>query len=235
MNTGYFKEQAFLEAKNRAYDVAKGIVNPILQEVILIQPLADNKQEIILPLTSEQKGTLYTEEKRLDKSDYFIPFEWGMFIGQDATADALPLSNDVYTYPNAAGLTTATATGTAQVWSKGTFNWKIGTTDAFGEYPLRKFFRVPALQKGTTLTAYVNASSADATTTLAFDGQNWDDTMHSFFPSNIEINANKNNQFSINLPSGLTLDPGSSNTNYIIFRFYGYNLPGVDIPANVNP
>jgi len=233
MNTGYFKEQAFLEAKNRAYAVAKGIVNPILQEVILIQPLADNKQEIALPLTSEQKGTLYAEEKRLDKSDYFIPFEWGMFIGQDATADALPLSNDVYTYPNAAGLTTATATGTAQVWSKGTFEWKIGTTDAFGEYPLRKFYRVPVLAKGNTLST--DGQSAGTTYPILHDPQNWNDTMHPFFPSNIEINANKNNQFSINLPSGLTLNPGSSNTNYIIFRFYGYNLPGVDIPANVNP
>lgn len=198
MDNGYFAQQDALTVKNRA--IAEGGNNTNYDRIILIAALTNSTKIIDFELLKDA-GSVITGERRLNRNNKFYVEKFGFFVAQDATANAEPLTSPLFTYPDASGLTTATATGTTAVWNAGLLKWEVNNTQKLGNYPLHKFLFDP----NTANDGYVH-------------------TMHTAFPMVLTIDGGLDNQFSIELPSGLTLDPGASNTNYAILVFDGYNV-----------
>ena len=198
MDQGYFSQQDAKDVKARAY--VKGGNNTNYDRIILIAPLTDSTKVIDFELLKDA-GSVITGERRLNRNNRFFVEKFGFYVAQDATAAAAPLSSPLFTYPDASGLTTATATGTTAVWNAGLLKWEVNNTQKLGDYPLAKFLFDP------------NTGN---------DG--YGSTMHTAFPLVLTIDGGLDNSFSLELPSGLTLNPGGSNTNYAILVFDGYNV-----------
>jgi len=228
MSIGTIAQEIDLNIKSRAQELAGSTnVNAIVDTLILAQPLSSSATKITFPiLKDDQTGTTgITLEKRLNRQDVFMASRWGFFLAKAASVAAVK-DAEMFTYDNATALDTATATGVKALYNRGLVNYKVDNTETLGNFPLKKFYRVPSIQDGTTLTAYVNAASADATTTLALDGQDYDTNMPSIFPlSQFAFDGNVDNELSINLPSGLTLAP-TSGSIYAVFVFDGWTVKG---------
>lgn len=229
---GTVAQQVEFAVKNSAFALGKSVgVNAIIDRLIFAQPLTNNSTQLIFPiLKDDQTGTTgISLEKRLNRQDVFMASRWGFFLAKAASVGAVK-DAPLFTYDNATGLDTATATGVKALYNRGMVNYQVDNTETLGEYPLSKFYRVPELQKSDVLSAYgfVNAASADdeVSNAISLDGQDYDTNMKSIFPlSEFNFNGNVDNKLSINLPSGLTLAPGSG-AIYAILVFDGYTVKG---------
>ena len=178
--------------------------------------------------TREGEGTQLVTERRLKISDAFAVTKIGVFIskvGSSTTAtDAQLSSANLRTYPNASVFTgSGEATNLMAIYN-GFLSLDIDQKIYIDSLPTNQFYQVPEAQQGTTTSAYVDAESADAVTTLALDQTVFNRGMFNS-PVEITLKGQGKNNFKLNLPNTTNLT-GTSSSNQIHLVLGGFLITG---------
>lgn len=156
----------------------------------------------------------------LENNDSFIVTDIALLIkncpdtaaGHAASISYNHYSSLVFTGANDANL---------QAIYNGALSVTIDKTQYLPSLATSVFERIPDTQKGTTTTAYVNASTANATTTIARDAKNH--ALYGFFPVSPFIlkGNNESQSIQVTLPSSVNMT-ADSNGNFATLVFNGY-------------
>ena len=167
-------------------------------------------------------------EKRLEISDAFAVTKIGLFIskvGSDTTPTDAELSGAILrTYPNASVFSgSGEATNLMSIYN-GYLSLTVDQKVVVDSLPTNQFYQVPQTIQGVTTTAYVDAGSGDATTTVPRDQTVFNRGM---FNSPVEITLRGQNKINwqLNLPNSTNLT-GTSSSNQIHLVLGGFLITG---------
>lgn len=169
-------------------------------------------------------------EKRLEISDAFAVTKIGLFISKvgnsTSPTDAQLSSAILRTYPNASVFSGAGALEAANLMAiyNGYLSLTVDQKVVVDSLPTNQFYQVPQTIQGVTTTAYVDAGSSDATTTIPRDQTVFNRGM---FNSPVEITLRGQNKINwkLNLPNSTNLT-GTSSSNQIHLVLGGFLITG---------
>jgi len=165
-------------------------------------------------------GTPSATSILLENNDSFIVTDIALLIKKCANTDAGHAAAISYNhYSNL--VFTQSNDGNLQAIYNGELTIEIDKRQFLPSLAASVFERIPDTQAGTTTTAYVNASTANATTVIARDSKNH--ALYGFFPvSPFVLTGNMTSQnIKIQLPASLNL-AATSDANFATLVFNGY-------------
>ena len=178
--------------------------------------------------TREGEGTQLVTERRLKISDAFAVTKIGVFISKVGSSttptDAQLSSANLRTYPNASVFSGSSEALNLMAIYNGFLSLDIDQKIYIDSLPTNQFYQVPEAQQGTTTSAYVDAESADAVTTLALDQTVFNLGMFNS-PVEITLKGQGKNNFKLNLPNTTNLT-GTSSSNQIHLVLGGFLITG---------
>ncbi|MGR3221391.1 MAG: hypothetical protein ACUZ8H_16465 [Candidatus Anammoxibacter sp.] len=177
-------------------------------------------------LLKQQKGTSATAgEKLLNASDSFIMTHLGLKLYKSGSSPATTAQRSVAIMYEFVNTNTGIFDGTTGDDNlQGIYNsfltLTVNEVNDIPAIPCKVFERVPESQQGTVTTAFVNAASADTTTTIVRDGL--PNSLYGFIPiTPVVLNGEMTTEMTIRLPSTLVLAE-SSETNTLVLWVYGF-------------
>lgn len=167
-------------------------------------------------------------EKRLEISDAFAVTKLGLFIskvGSSTSPSNAELSEAILrTYPNASVFSGSGEASNLMAIYNGYLSLTVDQKVVIDSLPTNQFYQVPQTIQGVTTTAYVDAGSADATTTVPRDQTVFNRGM---FTSPVEILLKGQNKINwkLNLPTSTSLT-GTSSSNQVHLVLGGFLITG---------
>lgn len=218
-STSPFYQAQWQKALNYAKMMGNLDVNE--QDIKLIVALDATSQKFRFRLRDEDQELL-TGENRLNQSDAAVVTAIGFHVITAASAAAIP-SAVPCTYESQT-LDLANAAGLPALWNA-TLNYKVGQDEVLPAYPLLRHKYVPQTQFGTSVTAFVNAASADDIDTQPYDQFPEDAGFRAAAPWNLILDGAPNTQINLELAAAVDLVPGSG-TNYAVLTFRSFVITG---------
>lgn len=152
----------------------------------------------------------------------------GFFLGKveaaaSAVTDANLIGMALQTYENSTVFDASNESTNISSIYNGKLNISINNVQYYDGYDMRRYRKVPTSQEGTTTTAYVNAGSSDATTTIAQSGYGHDTSVFETLTPGLILQGKDNIDWEVNLDTSVNLNVDSANsTNYGVWFARGY-------------
>ena len=167
-------------------------------------------------------GTSLVTENLLKNNDLFVMTELAICyrqIAADTATDELTAESILHTYVNPNVFSGTNSVNMAAI-PNGKFSLSVNQVEWIPAIPVRDFERVGTSQQGTTTTASVNTSTADATTTIARDEKTSGN--YGYYPTGLISFAGTDKVKPV-VDWGVSLNmDDSSLTNYLVLLMKGY-------------
>ena len=193
----------------------------ISQSFLRAEALLATQDSVKLYFNKNENTANIATQKLLKSSDSFIITHLAMCLKKVASdTPANHVSAILHTYANPSVFYSSGEAAALNAVYNGQTTLKADNVDFTPALQNRWFERVHTSQQGTTTTAYVNASSADATTTIARSERT--NGLDGFFPvDNIGFNGDSKFDVVVDLGTSINL-AGTSSSNYLVVMAIGY-------------
>jgi len=182
--------------------------NPIQQNVNYYQFYA---------LQSEQNpgftGGASNTEIRLNTNDSFFAVLAGLYIAKPSSATSAEYI--LNSYPNPTTFTATTAAAYQMFFNNSTLNIAINNVQYIQNFLTSRFREVGVAQAGLGAASYLTSSQVASTSVDSFNG---DESGITALGSIIEISGQKKADIRMNIPSGLSVAPGTYDRLAIVLR-----------------
>jgi hypothetical protein len=182
--------------------------NPIQQNVNYYQFYA---------LQSEQNpgftGGASNTEIRLNTNDSFFAVLAGLYIAKPSSATSAEYI--LNSYPNPTTFTATTAAAYQMFFNNSTLNIAINNVQYIQNFLTSRFREVGVAQAGLGAASYLTSAQVASTSVDSFNG---DESGITALGSIIEISGQKKADIRMNIPSGLSVAPGTYDRLAIVLR-----------------
>ncbi len=182
--------------------------NPIQQNVNYYQFYA---------LQSEQNpgftGGASNTEIRLNTNDSFFAVLAGLYIAKPSSATSAEYF--LNSYPNPSTFTATTAAAYQMFFNNSTLNIAINNVQYIQNFLTSRFREVGVAQAGLGATSYLTSASVASTSVDSFNG---DESGITALGSIIEISGQKKADIKMNVPTGLSVAPGTYDRLALVLR-----------------
>lgn len=201
----------------------------LAQSILRAETDLTTQNTVKFTLQRNQKTSPNGTEILLQQNDAFVITHLQLLLYKVAAgspSDAQRGVADLYNYVNKS-VFDGSNDANLQALFNAYFQLSVNRTEYLTAFPSLYFERVPDTQKGTTTTAYVNASNANATTTIARDAK--PNGFYGAFPTDlIVINGFESVEAQLVLPATVNMQE-SNETNTAVLLAHGYLAKGTAI------
>lgn len=226
------RERAIFSNLNKKY--AGMIISP--GKLRIEQAIVNGKSTYTFPVTKDANSDTVTEEK-LDRNDSFMVTDMGLFLMKRLSTKTG--GEVLQTYPNPVAIpddSTNFLAADLEVFYNGKLSMKEGQTVFIERFPTERFRVVPDAQQASGAFYAINASGAEATSSvlaaaskqlmIANSGRTKDAGMIPLTPQ-ILLNGDKKNEITVTAPVHSTAkiaNTVSNTTNYLVLLLYGFQI-----------